>query len=221
MLFLYGFALSLLGSLPPGLISLSVTQTAVQRGLVAALVLSAGAAAAEFFQAWLAAAAAGWFVQHPLVEHGLHWAAVPIFVGLGLYLIFKKAPSSSLPTSMTQEDIEGAIEENPTVRSAGWLGNLRFFFHGIVVSLFNLLAIPYWLTYCTWLRTTASWQEGRISNSIFSAGVTVGTFAALSAYAGLGYFAVQRSDKVAQYINRVVGLLFLGLGLKLLLDILT
>jgi len=221
MLFLYGFALSLLGSLPPGLISLSVTQTAVQRGLVAALVLSAGAAAAEFFQAWLAATAAGWFVQHPLVEQGLHGAAIPIFIGLGLYLIFKKAPISASPTSMTQLGIDQALEENPTDPSGGWLGNLRFFFHGIVVSLFNLLAIPYWLTYCSWLRTTVSWQEGWISNSIFSAGVTVGTFAALSAYAGLGYFAVQRSDKVAQYINRVVGLLFLGLGLKLLLDILT
>lgn len=224
MLFLYGFALSLLGSLPPGLISLSVAQTAVQRGLVAALVLSAGAAAAEFFQAWLAAAAAGWFVQHPLVEQGLHWASVPIFIGLGLYLIFKKAPSASsahTPTSITQEDIERALEENPTAPSGGGLGNLRFFFHGIVVSLFNLLAIPYWLTYCSWLRTTVSWQEGWISNSIFSAGVTVGTFAALSAYAGLGYFAVQRSDQVARYINRIVGLLFFGLGLKLLLDILT
>jgi len=48
-----GVILSLFGSLPPGLISLSVAQTAIARTLPAALFLAIGAAFAEFFQAWL------------------------------------------------------------------------------------------------------------------------------------------------------------------------
>jgi len=199
MLFVAGFFLSLLGSLPPGLISLTVAQTTIHRGVVAALILGAGAAIAEFFQAWLAAEAAGWFLRYPLVEQGLHWAAVPVFVGLGGYLILK--PISPRAPADQPERSENLF---------------RYFRKGLMVSLFNLLAIPYWLTYCAWLRTTDWWKESLFSTALFSAGVTVGTFAALAAYASIGHFAVQRSKSVSKWANKVVGTIFLGLGLKIL-----
>lgn len=247
ILLLAGFALSLLGSLPPGLISLSVAQTAVQRGLVAALVLGAGAAVAEFFQAWLAAEAAGWFLQHPAVEQGLRWAAVPVFLGLGGWLVWKPSASQavSIPppappptvgeTRQTEtntgasKNIEHASEhvvsplpdlsgEGPGVglhKKEPKSGSL--FAQGLFLSLFNLLAIPYWLAYCAGLRTAAWWRDGWVSTGLFSAGVMVGTFAALALYAWAAHRAVQRSEAVARYANRVVGLIFLGLGLWALL----
>jgi threonine/homoserine/homoserine lactone efflux protein len=202
MLFLSGFFLSLLGSLPPGLIGLSVAQTAVQRGLRAALALGAGAAAAEFFQAWLAAEAAGWFVRHPAVEQGLRWAAVPVFLGLGLWLMLRPASAPRPPA------------EPAPGRSA-----LRLFAQGILLSAFNLLAVPYWLAYCAGLRSNGWWEEGWQATTIFSAGVMAGTFAALALYAGAAHWATSRSALVARYANRAVGAIFLGLGLWTLLKL--
>lgn len=196
MLFLSGFFLSLLGSLPPGLISLSVAQTVVQHGLRAALVLGAGAAGAEFFQAWIAAEAAGWFVQHPVVEQGLRWAAVPVFLGLGLWLMFR--PPAPRPQPF------GGEHARPS---------RRFFAQGLLLSVFNLLAVPYWLAYCASLRSNGWWQEGWRATAIFSAGVTAGTFAALALYAAAAHWATERSTLVARYVNWTVGAIFLGMGL--------
>jgi threonine/homoserine/homoserine lactone efflux protein len=183
--------------LPPGLISLSVAHTAMQRGWWAAIVLAAGAAAAEFFQAWGAVLLTDWFLSHRAAERAFQWAAVPVFLGLAGYLLFwakpPKPPAEIPPISV-----------------------LRQFAKGLIISVFNLLAIPYWFVYCGWLRVEGWWREGWASTMFFSAGVALGTVVALALYAWLGHLILQRSAGVARQANRVVGLLFLGLGLRLL-----
>ncbi|MEZ4919651.1 MAG: LysE family transporter [Saprospiraceae bacterium] len=200
-LFLAGIGLSLLGSLPPGLISLSVAQTAFRRGFWPAMVLGVGASVAEFFQAWAAASFSEWFTQHPDVSRLFQWIALPIFLGLAVYLLFfAKAPK-------TPEDVEP-------------LSVPRQFIKGVVISLFNLLAIPYWVLYCSWLQVSGWWEPGVQSAIAFSAGVTAGTTMALALYAWLASDMLRRSDKVAKYINLFVGLIFAFLGLKILYDLL-
>lgn len=198
VLFFAGFVLSLFGSLPPGLISLSVAQTAIARNLRAAMQLAVGAAFAEFFQAWVAVAMADWFLQHPIVERYFQWAAIPVFWGLALYLFFwAKAP-----------------QKTNSVRAGSSIGQIG---KGILISVFNLLAIPYWFTYCGWLKVSGWWvKEGVFESIIFSAGVAIGTLFALGLYARLGQEIVHRSDMMARYANRFVALIFFGLGLRLL-----
>jgi threonine/homoserine/homoserine lactone efflux protein len=201
LLFAAGVVLSLLGSLPPGLISLSVAQTAIQRGLLAAMLLAAGAAGAEFFQAWAAVALTDWFLANPAAERIFQWAAVPVFWGLGMYfLFFAKTPQT-----------RGRASEFSALKQVG---------AGILLSAFNLLAIPYWFVYCGSLRVSEVWKEESLASTlVFSAGVTLGTMAALGLYAWLGKVIVERSDVAARYANRCVGLIFLGLGLKLLFNL--
>lgn len=200
LLFAAGIVLSLLGSLPPGLISLSVAQTAIRRGLVAALLLAAGAAGAEFFQAWAAVWLTDWFVSRPGVERVFQWASVPVFLGLAAYLLFWAKPSKA----------GGYVADVSPVQQVG---------KGILLSAFNLLAVPYWFVYVGSLRVSGWWgTEGLASTLVFSAGVTVGTMGALGLYAWLGRIIVQRSVTAARHANRFVGLIFLGLGLKLLFE---
>jgi threonine/homoserine/homoserine lactone efflux protein len=202
ILFFAGIVLSLLGSLPPGLISLSVAQTAIQRGMLAAMLLAAGAAGAEFFQAWAAVELTDWFMSNRAVEQIFQWGSVPVFLGLGVYfLFFAKIPK--------------------TFGYAAGVSALRQLGKGVLLSAFNLLAIPYWFVYCGSLRVSGWWDgESLAATLIFSAGVTVGTMAALGLYAWLGKLIVQRSDVAARHANRFVGLIFLGLGLKLLYNLL-
>ncbi|HAD10898.1 MAG TPA: hypothetical protein DCF33_00520 [Saprospirales bacterium] len=195
-----GFMLSLMGSLPPGLISLTVSQTSIQRGLAAAWAVAAGAAFAEFFQAWIAVVFTDWFLSHPVAERGFQWAALPVFLVLGIHLLF--------------------FAKSPTLKKTVVLPSLSNQFRkGILISVFNLLAIPYWFVYCGWLRMEGYWKDGTGYTLIFSIGVSLGTFAALGLYAWLGQAILKRSSSVAKYANRVIGLLFLGLGLKVLWSI--
>ncbi|MBK6994208.1 MAG: LysE family transporter [Lewinellaceae bacterium] len=195
--FVAGFVLSLIGSLPPGLISLTVSQTSIFRGLAAAMAVATGAAFAEFFQAWAAVLFADWFLGHPAAERGFQLAAVPVFVLIGLHLVFFAKPPKS-----SNQDIPASLA--------------RHFAKGLIISVFNLLAMPYWFVYCGWLRIEGWWEEGLFPTMVFAAGVSIGTVFALSLYAWLGQFVLLRSAVVAKHANRVIGLIFLGLGIKVL-----
>lgn len=200
-LLLAGFLLSFVGSLPPGLISLAVAQTSIQRGVQAAFWLAVGAAGAEFFQAWLASAGADWFLQHPFAKQAFEWCAIPVFWGAAVYLFFWAKPPRD----------PGEYEAGPP---------LRQILKGIVISVFNLLAIPYWFAYCGWLRLNGWWREGLAATWIFSFGVVIGTLLAMLIYIWLGQAIVQRSELATRITNRVVALIFFGLGLKLVVQVL-
>lgn len=198
MLFVAGFLLSLLGSVPPGLISLSVAQTAIARTLRAAIILAAGAAFAEFFQAWVAVALSSWFLQHPRVALYFQWGAIPVFWSLAFYLFFIARPPK-------------------TADSVVAYNVFSQFNKGILISLFNLLAIPYWFAYCGWLHLEGWWaDDGIFSTMLFSAGVSIGTMCVLVLYAVLGREIVRRSDRMAYYANRIVAGIFFLLGLQVL-----
>ncbi|MCB0523940.1 MAG: LysE family transporter [Lewinellaceae bacterium] len=196
-LYIAGFALSLIGSLPPGLISLTVANTAIHRTMAIALLMAFGAASAEFVQAWIAVDLSDFFLSHPSVETGFKWVAMCVFFTLAVYLFF--FAKSGTPGG----ERSGMKLSNPYVK-------------GLIISAFNLMAIPYWFTYCGWLRLEGWWEEGLFSTIIFAAGVSSGTFAALSLYAWLGTVIVQRAENIARYANRFIALVFLAMGLKLM-----
>jgi threonine/homoserine/homoserine lactone efflux protein len=199
-LLLAGFILSIFGSIPPGLISITVAHTAIRRGLAAALLLALGAAVSEFFQAWAAVLLTDWFLSHPAIERAFQGVAIVVFFFLGFYLLFY-TPSPKAPT------------EGPKIVLA------NHFLKGLVISVFNLLAIPYWFVYCGWLKVEGWWQEGLASTLLFSFGVMLGTIFSLALYAWLGLLIVHHASNIARQANRLVGLIFLGLGLKLLIGL--
>lgn len=192
-----GFGLSLMGSLPPGLISLTVSQTAIHRSMGAAWSLAAGAAFAEFFQAWMAVVFTDWFLSHPVAERGFQWAAMPVFFILGIHLLF--------------------FAKQPSLKNPEVMSSLRNQFgKGLLLSVFNLLAIPYWFVYVGWLRVEGYWNDGTSNTLLFSLGVTLGTLAALGLYVWLGQVILKRSSSLARNANRFIGLIFLALGCKVL-----
>lgn len=201
-LFGAGVVLSLLGSLPPGLISLTVAQAAITKDIKAAMALAFGAAFAEFFQALAAVAFSDWFLQNPSAEHLFQIASTPIFILLGTYFLFFATNQPSPPHNPSAQKLWG------------------YFGKGVAVSSFNLLAVPYWFVYCGWLKIEGWWQDGWGAALVFALGITLGTTLALSLYAWLGQLALLRSEKAALWANRFIGLVFWGLGLKLLISFL-
>lgn len=196
-----GIVLSLLGSLPPGLIGLTVSQTSLLQGFAAAMAVALGAAVAEFFQAWAAVLLSDWFLSHPSAELAFRWAAVAVFLVLGGYLVFFAQKPSESPQTL------------PVHRR-------NYFGKGLVISLFNMLALPYWFVYCAWLRVEGWWQEGVFPTLIFSFGVSVGTLLAMLLYAWLGQWALRQSGQLARYTNLFIGLVLWFLALKTLSSLL-
>ncbi|MDX2135671.1 MAG: LysE family transporter [Saprospiraceae bacterium] len=192
-----GIFLSLMGSLPPGLISLSVAQTALNRGFASAMVLALGAAGAEFFQAIAAVWLIDWFLQHQAWARWFELGAAPVFVVLGVHLLFFAKPP---------RERAGDMPLHPG----------RLLFRGVLISAFNLLAIPYWFVYVGWLRAVDWWKAGTGYTVVFATGVMAGTLLALALYAWLCDRLLRRSAAFSRWANKVIGLIFLAMAVQLI-----
>lgn len=185
-----GFLLSFVGSLPPGLINMSVAEATVSRGKRAAFLIALGAAFIEGLQVILAIKCASWFVTYPSVEAVIHIAAVPVFLGLGGYHLLKKGGKLS--------------ERESPPRS-------QEFFRGILLSSLNFLAIPFWLFYGS-LLGTEGWLLNDVLIFVFTVGAFLGTLALLFAYGWMSLKIVNHLDQAEQITNQVLAILFIILG---------
>lgn len=188
--FLAGLALSFLGSLPPGIISMTVTSVSIRKGIEAALIVGAGAAVIEIIQAWLSIQFTLLYVEQEAVSHYFQLATIPIFLGLGIYYwLVQTSPPQNKPYSFEQS-----------------------FKLGAGVSTLNLLAFPYWIFYGTYLQHQGILPSNQLAIGAISLGVGIGTFVLLGIYAKAGQLLLNRLPLVNTWVNKGVGTIMLGLG---------
>ncbi|RMG85251.1 MAG: hypothetical protein D6714_06260 [Bacteroidetes bacterium] len=193
--FFLGFTLSFIGSMPLGIINMTVAQTSIRQGLKMGILVSAGAAFVELIQAFVALKFTWLFVENPSVESALNLIALLIFWGLGIYYIFL-AKNATPHTAET---------ERPS--------RMRGFLKGMAVSSVNVLVIPYWIFYGSYL-TSNGWLKTE-NNCVltFAVGVMVGAFALFVLYARMGQLITTRADKMTRFVNKFIGVIFIGFGI--------
>jgi threonine/homoserine/homoserine lactone efflux protein len=188
-----GIVLSFLGSIPFGTINVTVIETAILRGFRSALWVISGAAIIEFIQAALALKFSEVITRYPVTELILFWISIPIFIALGIYYIRQKRESG----------------KEPHAYSHG-----KGFIKGVIVSALNVLAIPYWVFYGTYLTSVRVIDPSYNFNIfLFSFGVLTGTVIILMVYARLGEYAKTKFSRITHYIAPGVGYFFFFLAL--------
>ncbi len=168
---------------------MTVAETTIRRGLRAGLWLALGASVVELVQALVAILFTDWFIQYPKVEQIIQYGAIPVFIGLGLYFLFKK----------------------PSAPKVDWGGSATEFFKGITISSLNLLAIPYWIFYAGYLGADG-WLKGHTEVGCFVLGVMVGSLLLLYLYARLSLKVLDRVGQVERWSNKLIGFIFLFFG---------
>ncbi len=192
--FSLGFILSFLGSLPLGIINMTVAETTIRKGLFAGLLIATGASIIELIQAFVAIKFTHLFVGNPQLDFILNSVAILIFFSLAVYYFFFMKPK----------------EQNRSPSSAN--KKMPLFYKGMLVSSMNVLVIPYWIFYGTYLSANG-WLYSKIDFiCIFCVGVMLGTFVLLLLYARLGLMVVNRAAQLTNYVNKFIGFVFLGFG---------
>lgn len=194
-LILIGFGLSFVGSLPFGIINMTVANAALRRGLGAALMVATGAAFIEFFQVFVAVKFTWLFTDGGSLEAYLHWIAMGVFFLAGLYFLF-------------------FAKSKPVQTDADRTHSMRnMFARGMFVSTLNVMAIPYWVFYGTWLTAHGWLSKDDSAVLLFATGTVLGTFALLVCYALMGDRLMSRYVHFTLWTNRFVGMILLGFGL--------
>ncbi len=195
---LLGIGMSFIGTLPPGVISMTVMDAAARKSLRDGLIVAGAAAFVEFFQAVAAVLFGSILSKNIFISTMTQYSAAPVFLLFGLYIFLKK--------------------DTPKIAQKKY-GTATNIAKGMLVSASNLLVIPFWILWSSYFASNG-WIDYSITTVlIFSAGVTTGTFLALALYAKLGLSIAAKSQKLAFWGRKAVGLAFLFFGIYQLVKI--
>ena len=182
--------LSFLGSLPIGLISITIVQQTIEKGRKAGFLLTLGASIMEFVYCYIALLGINLFSQNNQLLYQINLLATVVFGILGVYYLFKKT------TSLSQKKVAY---------------NYLDFFRGILVGAFNMLIIPFWVFIGLWLKSKGFNFDHSNQNLVFSLGATLGAGFAFIGYIYFSAFISKKIDSINHSINKIVGVLFIGL----------
>lgn len=191
--FIIALVLSFLGTLPIGLITLTITQKTIKSGRNAGVMIALGATVMEFSYTFIALMLLDFFTKNTTISQYIKIAATVIFVAMGIYFLIKKSKSEIKTTSEEYHYFD--------------------FFRGVTVGMMNLLILPFWIFVGIWLESHGLIFEEMWCIFSFSIGAALGALLAFLGYILLSEYIVKKTKTIDRYTNKAVGILFLGLGI--------
>lgn len=189
--FLFAFAFSFVGSIPPGTINLTVLQLGLEHKIKIALRLSIAAALVEYPYAWLAVEFEKMITSSPIILDNFKLITAFVMIVFGTLNIL----SARKPAGFVQKFQESGFRR------------------GLVLGILNPMAMPFWIAITAYLNVQG-WISISTNSQLHSylAGVSLGAFALLIllAYLAKRMVSVFQSSSKVKFIPGVV-LLALGL----------
>jgi threonine/homoserine/homoserine lactone efflux protein len=190
--FFVAFAFSFVGSIPPGVLNLTVIQLGLEHKLRMAYRFAFAAALVEYPYAWIAVTFEHILTASPAASKTLQLLAAIVLVSVGVFNLW----SSSKTATDRQKLLRG-----------------RGFRRGLLLGLLNPMALPFWLAVTAYLKNL-HWIALNDQTEIhgYLAGVVGGAFAVLITLAHLARYATGLFTKNS-LVSRVPGVIMITLGL--------
>ncbi|AXT56926.1 LysE family transporter [Aquimarina sp. MMG015] len=191
-LFLVTFFASLVGVIPPGLINMTVAKTCLERGKKNGILVAIGASAVVFIQALLAILLAKYIFFNPYVKNMLLRTGAVIFFLMAIYFFVK------------------AKQRRTKIKVYKHAGS-RSLFKGMMMSLVNVLPIPYFCTIAAAMSVSGKIQYDALRIVAFGIAAGTGTFVTLYFYV-LSFLKIEKKTaSITKYSNYFMGILMLVL----------
>lgn len=189
--FFIGLIFSFIGSIPPGTLNVSVLQLGHEKKIKTALRFSLAVAIIEYPYAWIAVEFESWLTSTPLIIENFQLITAMVMTGLGLFTIWAARKPSTFALRFSESG----------------------FRRGIILSLLNPMAIPYWMGATAYFKAQG-WIELSSSSLVHSYvfGTSVGAMLLLTLF----IFMAARLSKYVQQnilIKMLPGIIMLLLGL--------
>ena len=215
LIFLITFFISFIGSIHPGPLNLSVIQTTLQKGFVAALLMALGGVIPEIIYGYLAVEGVIIFEKYPVIFNLMQWMVMPILLGLGIQqIIVSRQPKKEIISSKTTLEVSTLGASTRKVYKAVFTREVSI--RGFFLSLFNPQLLPYWMVILVNYQNYSFLKISNLSDKIlFVLGTSTGAFALNYVYAHIAY---QQRERVFKYINQnrfeqIIGWTFVLMGL--------
>ncbi|MBC7920161.1 MAG: LysE family transporter [Ferruginibacter sp.] len=188
--FYVALTVSILGTLPLGVLNLTIVKVTLQKGMRAALEFATACALVELAYGCLAVWVSQMLTRFTAFELAAEIISTLVLLGMGIHYLRKKTVPSAAPRP------------------------IRPFYFGIALSAVNVAAFPFWTIY-TSLLSMKGWIDLESTRSTVSyvLGISAGTVAALMLFAVLSLRVGKFVAAQTQRFDQIIGLLFLVLSL--------
>jgi threonine/homoserine/homoserine lactone efflux protein len=190
-IFTLAFFISFIGMIPAGLINSAVMLRALQSGMKPAMVVALGAVLVECAHMLIGIKAIDLLLEEGLIFNVLRWISVAIFTAFAIYFFRKR---------------------NHPVDKKGTSRYRSPFIHGLAVSNLNLLAVPFWAFFATWIETAGFVENAWIFRAEIISGAALGSLVTLYLYARMAEWLNRKFDWFQGRINLILAGVFLFLA---------
>lgn len=194
--FFLGFITSFLGTLFPSMLSLTTVKISIRESKKKAVAFAAGVSTIVIVQAYIAVAFSKILLSNPMYLDTLQKIGVFVFALLSIFF-FRQAIRSKKGVS------------NPNGRK------VKGFVTGMIFSLLNMFAIPFYVGVTSTLVMMHLYEFGLVNNLIFVLGSAFGTFTLMFLYAGLAKKIEKRMIWLANQMDLFLGIV---IGLAAILN---
>lgn len=182
-----GFCVAFLPGSLPGLINMTAAKISLQEGKSQAMSFAVGASFIVFFQAYIALIFGRFISQHAEIVYTLQEVAVLIFALLSVYFFtFAKRPKKIKTTTKVK-------------------GKSNRLFFGMLLSVLNLLPIPFYVFVSMGLATAGYFSFDNIPVAAFVVGAVSGSFTDFYIYIVAFKRIEQKTDFLTKNINNIIG----------------
>jgi threonine/homoserine/homoserine lactone efflux protein len=189
--FATGLVVSFLGTLPLGVLNITIMDVSLKKGMSAALRFALACALVELVYSYISVQLTKSIIEFPALRPITEVVATITLLGMGIYHIRKQ---NSLTAS-----------KKKTVSS---------FYLGAILSVLNVVAFPFWILYTTVLQGKGIVGLSQHSLMIvYVIGISMGTVAGLLPFAYASRFLTRIVAVHQHHMDRAIGCLFLSLSL--------
>ena len=189
---LFGFLMAFIGVSAPGMLNMTSLRVKIEKNARSAFLFALGAALIVIPQALIALSFTKYFVKHPEVIEHLKTGGVFVLLALSVFFFF---------------------QARKKIKAEGTKRKGNYFFIGMFLSSINMLAIPYYFFFSSFLDEKGLIIMEQPYISFFVAGAFLGTFALFSVYIQFAKIIERRVQFIARNINYVLSILFFALSI--------
>jgi threonine/homoserine/homoserine lactone efflux protein len=189
--FVTGTVFSFIGSIPPGTLNVSVLQLGLENKVNTALRFALAVAIVEYPYAWIAVEFEGWISSYPWMVANLQLITAITVTTLGLFTLWAARKPSTFSVKFNESG----------------------FRRGLILSILNPMAIPYWTAATAYFRAQG-WidlsSKPLIHSYVF--GTSVGAMLLLTLFT---FMAAKLAPHIHQnkYLKMAPGFIMLALGI--------
>lgn len=201
-IFFWGLFISFLGSLPLGTLNVAAMQIGIQESIREAMYFSFGSLLVEMIYVRLSLVGIDWVRKQKRLMKLMEWFTLAIVLALAAGSFW------------------AALQHNEGAKNVMLNNHMHRFLLGMFMCAINPVQIPFWFGWSTVLFTKKILEPVKAQYNSYIVGIGIGTFMGNCVFIFGGQWLVSRIANSEQYLNWVIGGIFLLTAIIQLIKIL-